>query len=98
VLTDDELLDFDASRLASPPDARRLLAEHGDVYRAQLVAARWIEGWRERMEADPLVPPSPDYAEGHAEALRELAANLRQGDLLPGGTLYEFEVNGRRRG
>ncbi len=43
MLTDDELLDFDPTRLAdfSGKEARQTLASDSrDVYRAQLVAAR----------------------------------------------------------
>jgi hypothetical protein len=50
-LTDDQLLDFDPDRLAhfDLDEARQTLAgEHGDIFRAQLVAAPWINGWRER--------------------------------------------------
>ena len=56
-LTDDQLLDFDASRYAAYDEgkARELLAgENGDAYRSQLVVARWIDGWRRRTLAqDP---------------------------------------------
>jgi hypothetical protein len=100
-LSDDELLDFDHRRLRgfNLAKARDALAEQGDVYRAQLVAARWIDGWRQRMLEDPASPTDPENAEARREAvdevLRDVVAHLRQGDLIPGGVLYEDEVTGR---
>jgi hypothetical protein len=95
---DDELLEFDPSRM---PDFDRLkaleaLEEHGEVFRAQLVAARWIDGWRRRLEAHRGGPTSSaDFDDGVDFALREIVAHLRLGDFLPGGRLYEDEVTGR---
>jgi hypothetical protein len=99
-LTDEALLDFDHKRLAhfDAREARRTLTEQRDVFRAQLVAARWIDGWRERM-ADRSESPthlrSPEYDEGYHDALREVAAHLRQGDLIPGGILHDETDDGR---
>jgi hypothetical protein len=91
-LSDNELLDFDASTLAMADagDARRLLREHGDVFRAQLVAARWLEGYRQRRK-DQWSPDRERFEEGVDETLRDITAHLRQGDFLPGGRLYEDE-------
>lgn len=95
MLSDDELLNFDRSRLADPADERQLLATHGDTYRAQLVAARWIDGWRERMaDGQGLVRPDEQYSAGVDYALREVVAHLRQGDFVPGGPLYDEEIRG----
>jgi hypothetical protein len=90
-LTDDELLDFDEDRLQhySAGAGGRLLAEHGDVYRAQLVAARWIDSWREGLREAPVSSDSDETRKGIDYALREVAAHLRQGDLAPGGVLYD---------
>jgi hypothetical protein len=52
-LSDDDLLDFGLTRLAHldvPP--RTLLAQHADHYRSQLRIAHWLDGWRDRLEAD----------------------------------------------
>lgn len=94
-LTDDELLEFDASNYATYDEdkAREILqGEHGDTFRAQLVAARFIDGWRERTvqhdKTSVQTTFSPDYTEGWEKALLEVAAHLRQGDFIPGGTLY----------
>ena len=95
MLTDEELLDFDHNRLADfdPAEARQTLAERGDIYRPQLVAALFIDGWRARQrENSSPVEESEDGLEGFEFATREIAAHLRQGDFLPGGTLYEDEV------
>ena len=89
-LSDDQLLDFDSGRYASYDEgkAREALAgEHGDTYRAQLVAARWVESWRQRT-LDQGPEGSEDWITGWDDALREVVAHLRQGDLIPGGILY----------
>jgi hypothetical protein len=89
-LSDDQLLDFDAGQYASYDEAKArdaLSGEHGAAYRAQLVAARWIEGWRRRTLAEEATG-SEDWIRGWDEALSEVVAHLRQGDLIPGGILY----------
>jgi hypothetical protein len=89
-LSDDQLLDYDSGQYASYDEgkAREALAgEHGDTYRAQLVAARWVEGWRQRT-LDQGPEGSEDWIRGWDDALREVVAHLRQGDLIPGGILY----------
>lgn len=95
---DDELLEFDASPL---PDFDRLrvleaLAEQGDVFRPQLVAAHWIDDWRRRQLEHSGGPTSnEDFDAGVDFALREVVAHLRLGDFLPGGRLYEDELAGQ---
>jgi hypothetical protein len=99
MLSDNDLLDFDASTLARADagDARLLLREHGDVFRAQLVTARWLEGYlRRRQESHGARPAGPsnhsaDHEDGFEEGMRDVIAHLRQGDFLPGGALYEDE-------
>jgi hypothetical protein len=95
-LSDDQLLAFDSGQYATydEDNARQALAgEHGDAYRAQLVAARWIEGWRQRTLAeDPA--GSEDWVNGWDEGLSEVVAHLRQGDLIPGGILYTDATGG----
>lgn len=95
-LTDDELLDFDHDRLAhfNLGDARQQLAESRDAFRSQLVAARWLDGWRERMGEDASLTHSADWQDGFNSALREVAAHLRQGDLIPGGVLHDETDSG----
>jgi hypothetical protein len=99
-LTDDQLLDFDAARYASYDEAKAretLAGEHGDAYRAQLVAARWIDGWRLRTLAEDQAGAagrSEDWVQGWDEALSEVVAHLRQGDLIPGGILYRDASGG----
>ena len=91
--TDEELLDFDASRMANfdAERAAELLAEQRDLYRNHLIVARWICGWADRMEEDGELG-SQDQRDSFVLALREVAAHLRQGDLVPGGVLYEDEI------
>jgi hypothetical protein len=98
-LSDDQLLDFDAGQYASYDEGKArdtLTGRHGDAYRAQLVAARWIEGWRQRTLAeDPVAAGrAEDWVRGWDDALREVVAHLRQGDLIPGGILYTDATGG----
>jgi hypothetical protein len=95
-LTDNELFDFDHGRLAdfNADEARKRLAEDDGSYRAQLVAARWIEGWRQRAAEDEMPTQSEDWRNGFDSALREVTAHLRQGDLIPGGILYDETDSG----
>lgn len=100
-LSDRDLLDFDASRIAhfDREEARRTLSgEHAEVYRAQLVVARWIDQWREGVTGDAFLARErgPEWMKGFEEALREVAAHLRQGDFVPGGTLYEDQQRAAR--
>ena len=89
-LSDDDLLDFDLKGLGGFQTApRTLLDRHGDVYRAQLVIARWLDGYRERRAASSTGESSFDA--GARDTLYDIAAHLRQGDFLPGGELYEDE-------
>jgi hypothetical protein len=76
-------------------DAAKALEIHGEVYRAQLVAAHFAERWCEEQlahEREMPVGRSADYLAGFEMGLRDMAAHLRKGDLLPGGTLYRFEM------
>jgi hypothetical protein len=92
-LTDDQLLDFDPSTVSDfePAKAERALAEQGDAFRPQLVAARWIDFWREAVERDHKLMHSEEWFAGFELALRDIAAHLRQGAFLPGGANYEDE-------
>ena len=66
MLSDDELLDFETKRLAdfNGKDARAWLDDptRHEVYRAQLVAARWIDGgasaWPKTGPSRRTTPPS----------------------------------------
>jgi hypothetical protein len=104
-MTDDDLLTFDYKRLAGNEpelgpddlhdqwtrgDAEKALEAHGEIYRAQLVAAHFAERWCEGRLRGPA--HSTEHEEGFEEALRDMAAHLRKGDLLPGGTLYRLEM------
>ena len=76
-------------------DAEKALETHGEVYRAQLVAAHFAERWCEEQVADERQAPggrSEEYLAGFEMALRDIAAHLRKGDLLPGGILYRHEM------
>lgn len=91
--TDEELLDFDTGLMANwePERAAQLLAEQHDLYRNHLIVARWVCGWADRMEEDEELG-SPEQRSSFVLALREVAAHMRQGDLVPGGILYEDAI------
>lgn len=86
--SDEQLLNFDTNRLADwrPETAERALAgEHGSLYRNHLAIAHWIDGFAENLESDE----PTEYNEGYVQGIREIAAHLRQADLLPTGVLFE---------
>ncbi|XUM01232.1 hypothetical protein ACQ86F_31630 [Streptomyces venezuelae ATCC 10712] len=90
--TDEQLLDFDKSRLADwKPErsAEALAGEHGALYRNHLEIAQWIDGWVERMEEGDQTMSDPKFQEGFVQGVREIAAHLRQTDLLPDGVLLK---------
>ncbi len=96
LLTDEDLLNFDHDAIEhfDLDDAQDALDEYGDVYRAQLVTAHWLDRWAKRLgDVDSI--DDPKFDEGFAKALREVAAYLRQGDLIPGGVLFEDVAAGR---
>jgi hypothetical protein len=90
--TDEQLLDFDKSRLAdwNPERADAALAgEHGALYRNHLEIAQWIDGWVERMEEGREAASAPEFQDGFVQGVREIAAHLRQTDLLPDGVILK---------
>jgi hypothetical protein len=92
-LSNDDLLAFDRERLGMIEGApRALLDKHEDVYRAQLVAARWLDRYRERRTSQPQYAANPHFEAGIQGTLTDIVANLRRGDFLPGGRIYEDEM------
>lgn len=90
--SDEELLDFDKERLANwePERAERALGnENADLYRNHLAVAKWIDQWVGNLQGSPLRQGGD---EDYVRALREVAAHLRQADLIPGGLLYEETI------
>jgi hypothetical protein len=86
-LADEELFDFDKSRLADWDEERAssALRQAPDLYRNHLTIAKWIDAWINRMERDSSL--EREQAEGFVAALGEVAAHLRQTDFLPFGSL-----------
>ncbi|MGW3072362.1 hypothetical protein [Kitasatospora sp. NPDC001132] len=87
---DEQLLDFDKDRLAhwNQADAEQALAgERADLYRNHLAIAHWIDGYAQRLEEGEFAENPTDFNKGYLEGIRDLAAHLRQADLLPDGTL-----------
>ncbi len=99
---DNELLDFDSStlRVGKAGDARLLLRRHGDVFRAQLVAACWLEKHRHR-RTQARHTRSGEWPSAHQagwdEAMEDVIRYLRQGDFLPGGRFFDDETKERFR-
>jgi hypothetical protein len=99
MLTDHHLLAFNARPLPGTEavDATALLQAHGDVFRAQLIAAHWLESYlksRTRRKDETAWPrrANDERDAGYEAAVRDVVIHLRQGDFLPGGSLYEEEL------
>jgi hypothetical protein len=93
---DAALLDFDSSNYSDYERSeaeQRLQGQHADLYRNHLVIARWVDYWREgvmkQANAGWLGKGREQYYEGWENALSEIAAHLRQGDLLPSEPLVK---------
>lgn len=80
-------LDFDSERLAMYEEGRvrEALTEHPSLYINHLEIAQHLSGWAERLEEDARPALDPEFTKGYVEALREVAAHLRQADYAPGG-------------
>lgn len=80
-----DIFDFDSNSLAHFDEARMnaALTSEPVTYLNHLRIAKWIDGVASDREADD----DADYA----RALREIAAHLRQGDLLNSGILLRHE-------
>jgi len=92
LLSYDDLLDFEVRRGPFEASPRTLLDRHGDAYRYQLVTTRWLESYRDRgAEHDgvPVAVADAQFEAGALVMLSDIAANLRHGDFLPGGTFDE---------
>jgi hypothetical protein len=94
MLSDAELFDFNAAQLADYDDERAhaALENYGDAFRYQLVAALHLDAWADRVEEDdsPAAQTmNPLEVRGYVNALREVAASIRQCAYLPGGIAFE---------
>ena len=93
-LSDSELLDFNARNILDYDDERAhaALKEHGDAFRYQLVAALHLDAWADRLEAGDSPATGvvdPATVVGWVNALRNIAAGIRECEYLPGGGAYE---------
>jgi hypothetical protein len=84
-----DIFDFDASELAHYDQERvdKALREHSAIYISHLHVARQLTGWADRMESQGVVNGSisAEFEKGYIEALRTVAAQLRQAGYVPGG-------------
>src|SRR2546423_13463438 len=71
-------------------------SEHAETFETHLVAAHWLDHFRESLMSSAGAPgrPSANWHEGFEYAMKEIAAHLRLGDFLPGAQPYEQTVNG----
>lgn len=82
-----DIFDFDPDELADydPHEIDRILLEQPALYLNHLRIARSIRGWASRTRNAPM--GDKNYQRGYVQALREVAAHLRQGDYVEGGLL-----------
>ena len=85
---DDRLLSFGADAFGDFDRVQAeatLISPQGDLYRNHLIVAFWLTRWATTVRTDPSSIEGADFE----AALREVAAHLRDGQLLPGAELYE---------
>ena len=93
-LTDAELFDFDHSRMANWDEelAAQTLERLPDLYRNHLTIAKILDQWIASGEEGF---KRGEFQKGMVAGYREVAAHLRQADLVPGAILYdEFAGSG----
>ena len=83
------IFDFDPERLADYDEDRvaEALEDYPALYVNHLHIAQHIQGWAERVESGQSGHGDPTFNKGYVQALREVAAHLRQCDYLPTGTV-----------
>ncbi|OMC28876.1 hypothetical protein [Mycobacterium colombiense] len=83
-----DIFDFDAEDLATydQSDIDKILVEQPGLYINHLRIARSIDGWASRLE-ERGGGINADFQRGYQQALREIAAHLRQGDYVEGGAM-----------
>lgn len=86
--TDFDLLSFDPTRFGwdDHSTSQLYMRQYPELYRNHLEVALWTERHR-RLWVDR--QNDPEYRAGFAVALEEVAANLREGLLLPDGFLLD---------
>lgn len=83
------VFDFDVDRLADyrPERIDSVLDEQPELYVNHLTIAKSIEGWAERLLDRSSASSDEQFDKGYAQALREVAAHLRQADYVRGGPM-----------
>jgi hypothetical protein len=86
-----DIFDFNADNLASYDQAGidEILIEQPALYINHLRIARSIVGWASRLRTGRYSTSGEvdDFQRGYIQALREIAAHLRQGDYVEGGSM-----------
>ena len=91
-LSDRELLDFDRDD-SGESRAQRLLVEQPDLYRNHLVIARSLQRWAAGLLVEASVPGVSHHGRVDCiDALLAVSDQLRSGELVPGGRLYDAEI------
>lgn len=100
MLSDDELLHIEGEPPGNydPQEARRQLAEYGDIHRYQLVPAIELEEQAQMLTEQGHIEPwqdvlgTPDWNASRIAAFAEVAGLLRCGQYLPGGICFDSVV------
>jgi hypothetical protein len=87
-----EIFDFNADNLASydRDDIDKVLIEQPALYINHLRIARSLAGWASRLQEGGTI--NADFQRGYRQALREIAAHLRQGDYVEGGAMIVHQA------
>lgn len=82
-----DIFHFDAEDLATYDQSAidKILIEQAALYINHLRIARHVANWASRLDKSGAV--NEDFQRGYQQALREIAAHLRQGDYVEGGRL-----------
>lgn len=83
-----DIFDFDPDQLAdyNPDKIATILIEQPALYMNHLRIARSIRGWASRVR-ETAAGDDNAFRRGYEQALREVAAHLRQGDYVEGGEM-----------
>ncbi|WP_037219204.1 hypothetical protein [Rhodococcus sp. JG-3] len=84
--------DFDTTNLEDydPERVATALREHPAIYLNHLELAQHLTNWADRLDVD--IPKKDEDGIAYTDALREVAAHLRQADYIPGGDQLEGGV------
>jgi len=92
---EDALLNFDRSQIFDWDQKRQdelLAGDHRELYLNHLLIAKNLEAWAARMLEGPMASRgNPVRNKGYVQALDDIAAFLRKGYYVPGGTFSRID-------